>query len=80
MSLVGRDTFPTWPPILPLPLVLGLEPTTPGYLRILLLPPLSLDSAGKAGLGKEEGAGILLGHLLGPSSGLGDSIFGSVGT
>ena len=80
MSLVDRDSFPTWPPVLPLPLVLGLEPTTTGYLHIILLPPFTLDPDGEAGFGKEEGAGILLGHLLGPSSGLGDSIFGSVGT
>ena len=72
--------LPTRPSVLSLPQILGLEPTAPGYLCILLRPLLALDPDGEAGLGKEEGAGVLLGHLLGPSFGFGDTIFGSTGT
>ena len=62
--------FPTWPPVFSLPLILGLEPTTPGYLCVLLRSLLALDPDWEAGLGKEEGAGVLLGDLLGSSFGL----------
>ena len=57
--------FPTWPPIVSLPLILGLELTTPGYLCVILRPLLALDPDGEAGLRKEESAGILLRNLLG---------------
>ena len=62
--------MPTRPSVLSLPLILGFEPTTLSYLYVLLRPLLALDPDGEAGLGKEEGAGVLLGHLLGSSSGL----------